>query len=125
MINVKHFMDAVEKEDGQRIWVEPIGCATQFRDWCEIDHVLSHLGPPAALWTWFEEHPDGWDYFRTKYHEHLLSGPYREALQRLACAAVREPVTLLHQSDDPQHNTAVALHELLTELEAYCPRDAE
>jgi uncharacterized protein YeaO (DUF488 family) len=125
MIKVKHFLDPVEQDDGQRIWVEPIGCAREFQEWCRIDHVLSHLGPASVLWAWFEQHPDGWEHFRAQYHEHLLRGPYREPLQRLACAALREPVTLLHQGDDPQHNSAVALHELLSELEAYCPPDAK
>jgi hypothetical protein len=27
----------------------------------------------------------------------------------------------LHQCDDPIHNSAMALYEYLTELEAYCP----
>jgi len=25
MIRIKHFLDAVEKEDGNRLWIEPIG----------------------------------------------------------------------------------------------------
>jgi hypothetical protein len=38
---------------------------------------------------------------------------------------MRENVTLLHQGDDCEHNTATALHEFLSELEAYCPREDE
>ena len=58
--------------------------------------------------------------FRGRYHEWLRKSPYRPALQQLACAAVKENITLLHQSDDAEHNSATALYEFLTELEAYC-----
>jgi uncharacterized protein YeaO (DUF488 family) len=37
----------------------------------------------------------------------------------LATAALQENITLLHQGDDPNHNTATALHEYLSELQAY------
>jgi uncharacterized protein YeaO (DUF488 family) len=33
--------------------------------------------------------------------------------------AQKENITLLHQGDDASHNTATALYEYLSELEAY------
>ena len=126
MIKVKHFLDKVEPDDGSRFWVEPMGLTRDLRDWCKIDHVLPHLGPPKALWDWFEEHAgkDGYEYFRARYHECLSRSPYKSALQQLACVGLRETFTLVHQSDDPEHNTAAALHEFLNELEAWCPPEA-
>ena len=123
MIKVKHFLAAAEPDDGQRIWIEPIGLTSDLRQWCKVDHVMSNLGPPKPLWEWFLEHPDGYEYFRGSYHEVLSKGPYRSALQQLACAAMTEDFTLVYEGDDPQHNTATALHEFLSELEAYCPRE--
>ena len=121
MIKVKHFLDAVESDDGQRLWVEPIGVTRDLREMCQIDHVLSHLGPPKKLWDWYEEHPDAYDCFRGEYHEFLKQGPYNDALMQLAAIAQRETFTLLHQNDDAIHNSAMALYEYLTELEAYVP----
>jgi uncharacterized protein YeaO (DUF488 family) len=121
MIKIKHFLDTVEGDDCQRLWVEPISLARDLREWCSVDHVLCHLGPPRDVWEWFEEHPDGYEYFRARYHEALQRGPYRPALQQLACAGTRENFTLVFQGDDPAHNSATALHEFLNELEAYCP----
>ena len=121
MIKVKHFLEAAEPDDGQRLWVEPIGLTKELVEWCKVDHVLSHLGPPKAVWEWFEEHPDGYDCFRGEYHEALSRGPHKEALKQMACAALRENFTLLHQGTDAQQNTGVALHEFLVELEAWCP----
>jgi len=121
MIKVKHFMDTVESDDGQRLWVEPINVTRDLQEMCQVHHVLTHLGPPVKLWNWYEDHPDAYDCFRGEYHEALKAGPYNEALMQLAAIAQRETFTLLHQGDDPIHNSAMALYEYLTELEAYCP----
>lgn len=123
MIKVKHLLEPVEKEDGERLWVEPIGLTRDLQEWCRIDHVMPHLGPPLKWWKWHGEHPDGYDCFRAQYHEHLSRSQYKLALQKLACASLRENVTLVHGGEDPQYNTASALHEFLSELEAYCPPD--
>jgi len=119
MIKIKHLLDAVESDDGQRLWVEPIGVTADLRQWCSIDHVLSHIGPPIKLWLWFQEHPDGYEYFRAKYHEFLSQENRRQLMMKLAAAALQEDFTLVHQGDDPQHNSATALYEFLTELQAY------
>lgn len=120
MIKIKHFLDTVENDDGKRLWIEPIGVAPEFIEWCSIDHVLSHLGPPKKLWEWYEEHPDGYEAFRGQYHDLLKAGPSRDALQQLARVAARgETFTLLHQCEDPLHNSATALYEFIVELEAY------
>ena len=124
MIKVKHFMDAIEWDDGTRIWVEPMRLTRDLRHLCAVTLVFPHLGPPRELWEWFERHPDGYDYFRGRYHEHLCNSAMLPALRQLARAANHDTFTLLHQSSDPAHNTAVALHEFLSELSAYCPPDA-
>ena len=116
MIKVKHLMDAVEPDDGQRLWVESVGLTKDLRTWCEVHHVLPHLGPAADLTDWFEQHPDGYEHFRGQYHEALNKSPYKAALQNLAKAAGRENYTLLHTGDDVQHNAATAMHEFLSEL---------
>lgn len=121
MIKVKHLLDAVEEDDGQRLWVEPIGLTKDLAEWCKVDHVLKHLGPSKKAWDWFENHPDGWEHFRGQYHDSLGRSQYRQALIMLAGAGQKENFTLLHQGSDPNHNTASALHEFLNELTAYIP----
>ena len=121
MIKVKHFMDAVEKDDGLRMWVEPVGLTKELQQWCKVTHVMPHLGPPRDVSEWFDGHPDDYDVFRGQYHECLSHSHYRPALQRLACAAMRENFTLLHANEDGDHNCAAALRDFISELEAYCP----
>ena len=119
MIKIKHFMDAREEDDGQRLWIEPMSLTKDLQEWCFVDHLLPHLGPPMQLWEWFEEHPDGYDFFRGKYHEHLTEGGLRKPLWQMAKAGLNENFTLLHQGDDASENTATALYEYLTELSAH------
>ena len=83
MIYVKHLLDAVESSDGQRMWVEPIGLTRDLREWCRVDHVLCHLGPPKAVWQVLESHPDAYDFFRARYHEFLAKSQYKPALQKI------------------------------------------
>jgi uncharacterized protein YeaO (DUF488 family) len=123
MINVKHFMDSIEPTDGCRIWVEPIGLTRDLTEWCQITHVLCKVAPPPILCDWLDQHPHGYDYFQAQYHEWLNRSQFKPALQRLACEARHENITLLHQSSDPQQNSATALYEFLIELDAYCSRD--
>jgi uncharacterized protein YeaO (DUF488 family) len=122
MILIKHLLDPVESTDGQRLWVEPIGVTLDLKEWCRVDHLLTHLGPPKRVWDWFQKHPEGYDYFRAKYHEALARGPYKDALVQLVSVAQSENFTLLHQGSDPAHNSATALYEFLSELEARLPR---
>jgi uncharacterized protein YeaO (DUF488 family) len=124
MIRIKHLLDKVETDDGARLWIEPIGLTKDLRAWCEVDHILCHIGPPMGLWQWYDEHPDGYGYFRATYHEWLASCKYKPALQELACAGRKNTFTLVHQGDDTEHNTATALYEFLSELGSYCPPEA-
>ena len=119
MINVKNLFDAPEPTDGLRLSVDAFGLCRDLEEWCRVDHVLNHLGPPVELSDWFEQHPDGYEFFRAKYHEHLAAGPFTPALTELAEAGVSDDFTLLHQGDDPEHNAATALYEYLAELQAY------
>ena len=124
MIKIKHFTEAIEADDGLRIWVEPIGLTRDLQMWCGIDRVLMHLGPPMDLWKWFESHSDGYDFFRGKYHEYLSDCPHKPELMQMAQSSIRENFTLVFQSDNPQENTATALYEFISELSAYCPPES-
>jgi uncharacterized protein YeaO (DUF488 family) len=105
--------------------VEPQNLTRDLREWCEIDHVLPHLGPSMKIWNVLEEHPDAYEFFRAEYHQQLRGSPYRVALQSLAVASRKENFTLIHAAESGDHSSAMALFEYLTELEAYCPPDTD
>lgn len=122
MIKAKHLLERIEADDGPRLWVESIGLTKDLQQWCSVDHVLPHLGPPRDASDCFAAHPDDYETFRGRYHEWLSNSPHRPALQRLACESLKASFTLLHAGDDPEHNCATALREFIAELEAYYPR---
>jgi uncharacterized protein YeaO (DUF488 family) len=119
MLQVKHFMDAIEPADGQRIWVEPFPLTRDLRAWCHVDHMLPQIGPPRPLWLWFQEHPNCYEELRGVYHEYLSTGRLNELLAKLAAAAARFDITLLHQGDDRSQNTATVLYEYLADFSVY------
>ena len=121
MILVKHLLEPTAPDDGRRLSVEPFGLTADLVEWCDVDDVVPQLGPTRELFDWFEAHPDGYDFFRAKYHDALAAGPFRDDLIDLVASARTENFTLLHQGDDPAHNTATALYEFISELEAYVP----
>lgn len=122
MIKAKHFLDRIEADDGPRLWVESVGLTRDLQEWQSVDHILTHIGPPRDLWTWFAARPDDYEEFRGRYHEWLSKSPYRPALQLLAFESLKSNITLLHACDDPAHNCATALREFIAQLEPYCPR---
>ncbi|MGC4033919.1 MAG: DUF488 family protein [Tepidisphaeraceae bacterium] len=119
MFKVKNVFDAIEADDGLRLWVEPIGLTRDLTDWCQVHDAKAGLAPDRLLAAWFDRHPDGYDFFRGRYHESLRAGPHMTELRDLAVLGQRENVTLLHQSANANENAASALHEFLTELQAY------
>jgi uncharacterized protein YeaO (DUF488 family) len=115
---VKHIMDTVEPGDGFRVWIEPVGLTRDFVEWFRITCAIPCIAPPAALCDWFEQHPDGYDYFCAGYHQ-MLTSPSLPWLKELARAACQDNYTLLHQGDSPAENSATALCEFLSNLQAY------
>jgi uncharacterized protein YeaO (DUF488 family) len=124
MILTKHLFDPVEQEDGRRLWIEPLNLTADLRRWCRVNDLVPGLAPRKDVWEWFQEHPDGYEYFRAAYHMDLQYGPAKRLAEELAWAGVRRNFTLLHQGDDPQQNSATALYEFLSELQAYIPPGA-
>jgi uncharacterized protein YeaO (DUF488 family) len=114
MIKVKSVFDPVERDDGLRIWVEPIGLTRDLQQWCDVDYVLPQIGPPLRVWNELRQKPDSYDYFATKYHAFLNQEPRRATLAQLVALSASRDITLLHEGDDPHQNSAVVLFEFLS-----------
>lgn len=122
MIKVKHVLDRIEPDDGLRMWVEPIGLTKDLQQWCRVDHVLPQLGPPKNVSEQFER-CHSYALFREGYHAFLCKSGYVPALERLAREGKRHNFTLLHASDDGEHNCATALRDFINGLEASRPQE--
>ena len=119
MIEIKHLFDTPEPNDGLRLWVGPVGLTRDLTEWCRVNRWLREGSPSPELAQWFDEHPDGWEYFRAMHHEALGSGPSTRILHALSRQGINEPITLLHAETNPAENAAVSLYEYLVQLQAY------
>lgn len=113
MIKVKSIFDPVEADDGVRIRVEPIGLTRDLQQWCDVDYVLSELGPPLWIWNQLRAHPDHYGSFNVVYESFLSQEPRRDGVARLAVLSTIRQITLLHEGDDPELNSATALCEFV------------
>jgi uncharacterized protein YeaO (DUF488 family) len=121
MILIEHLMDPAEPTDGTRLWIEPIPLTLDLRRWCRVDGEVPALAPERHVWQWLQSHPDGYEYFRAVYHSYLERNAMKTLALELAFAGMHINFTLPHQGDDPAQNSATALYEFLSELQAYSP----
>lgn len=120
MIKVKNLFDAVEPDDGVRLFLEPSGLTRDLREWCVVHHVLGNVAPPGRLAEYLEPAPaDRYDAFRGQYHEWLSESQFLPALDELARATRDENYTLLHTGEDPEHNVAGAFADFLAERQGW------
>ena len=102
MINDQALHRAREEDRRKPTALDPAGEPDQgLAGWRFVDHLPPHLGPPTELWEWFEEHPDGYEFFRGKYHEYLNPADCDARFGRWPRAGLNENFTLLHQGDTP------------------------
>jgi uncharacterized protein YeaO (DUF488 family) len=116
MIKVKHLLDPIESDDGERIWIEPIGLTRDLFEMCAIDAVMSHLGPSQEIADELEAHPHRYDYFFAEYQHQLYNGSYLLELKDLARIGRWRNITLIHHGSNPAENSAVALRDFLLQV---------
>ena len=82
-----------------------------------LDLWLRDIGPSDQLRKWFSHDPKRWNEFRRRYRAELHKSPSQvAAVQELARLARRGRVTLLYGARDQEHNEAVVLLEVLSDL---------
>jgi uncharacterized protein YeaO (DUF488 family) len=79
-----------------------------------IDEWAKDLAPSTRLRKWFGHDPGRWEDFRKRYREELASK--RNRLRALLNAAGRRPLTLVYGAKDEEHNQAVVLRAILSQM---------
>ncbi len=110
---IKRAYDPPSKHDGIRVLVDRLWPRGLSKAHASIDLWLKDIAPSVALRRWFKEQPERWSEFVRRYSAELDAKP--ASIAALIGAARHGRVTLLFGARDTRRNSAVALHEYLTE----------
>jgi uncharacterized protein YeaO (DUF488 family) len=115
-IQVKRVYEPPSKDDGVRVLVDRLWPRGLTKTRAAVDLWLKDIGPSLALRKWFNRDPSRWAEFKRRYAEELDALRERSvAVAAITGAAQSGKITLLFGARDEQHNTAVALHQYLTQ----------
>ncbi|MFP4615980.1 MAG: DUF488 domain-containing protein [Thiohalorhabdus sp.] len=112
-IRLKRIYEDAEPRDGQRILVERMWPRGMRKEDARLDLWLKEVAPSPELRKWFGHDPEKWPEFKRRYRDELAQRP--NLLEDLRGRARSGPVTLLYAARDREHNSAVALREILEE----------
>jgi uncharacterized protein YeaO (DUF488 family) len=117
-VRMRRVYEPPAPDDGYRVLIDGLWPRGVRKAEARLDAWARELAVSPALRRWFGHDPARWAEFRARYRRELLAPERRAALEALAQRARAGTVTLVYGARDPQHNNAVVLAELLTELAA-------
>lgn len=120
-IRIQRAYEDPDKNDGYRVLVDRIWPRGRSKDELALDGWQKELAPSTELRKWFGHDPQRWKEFQKRYRSELRSDEQQTRLADLLAAAGKKDITLVYGARDTEHNQAVVLCEVLTELQ----RDAE
>jgi uncharacterized protein YeaO (DUF488 family) len=100
--------------DGRRFLVDRLWPRGKTKASLELDAWIKDAAPSTELRKWFAHDPAKWPEFQERYRQELASHLY--VLTPMRDAAIAGPITLVYGAKDEQHNEAVVLKEVLTNL---------
>lgn len=106
-LKLKRIHQAIEKEDGFRIFIESFWPKDLAKDTQTFDLWLKDIAPSEALLEWFEHHPRRWKEFNSRYGKELMT---KYTLLNLILKEIQhQPVTLIHCAQNLKRHHAIAL----------------
>jgi uncharacterized protein YeaO (DUF488 family) len=111
MIKLKRAYETASRDDGLRILVERLWPRGVSKQKARIDLWLKTLAPSADLRRWYGHDPARWPQFHKRYRAELKS--HADVLALLRHVTEAQMVTFVYAASDEEHNSAVALKEVL------------
>jgi uncharacterized protein YeaO (DUF488 family) len=115
-LTVKYARDPASADDGRRILIDRLWPRGVSRERAQLSEWRQDLAPSTELRRWFRHDPARWEEFRRRYRRELEERGQLESLRELRRQARGERITLVFGAGDREHNDAVALLELASEL---------
>jgi|SRR5690606_14820814 len=113
-IKIKRIYEDASSGDGYRILVDRIWPRGVSKEEAKLDDWKKEIGPSNELRKWFGHVPDKFDEFAKRYTKELEAK--KEDLIGIRKLAKDRTVTLLYGAKDTEHNQAVVLQKLLTDI---------
>ncbi|HEY7245120.1 MAG TPA: DUF488 family protein [Xanthobacteraceae bacterium] len=113
-ILIKRAYEDPAPQDGYRVLVDRVWPRGRTKNALSIDEWAKSLAPSTRLRQWFGHDPRRWKDFQKRYREEL-SGE-RDRLRELLRSAGRRPLTLVYGAKDEEHNQAVVLRSILSQM---------
>jgi uncharacterized protein YeaO (DUF488 family) len=119
-VRVKHASDPASVDDGKRILIDRTWPRGLSQEAGAIDEWIKQIAPSPKLAKWFGLNTTRWAEFCDRYSSEI----HIERLDELRAFAEQGPITLVYAAKDPQHNTAVALRDLILHVHTAISSDA-
>jgi uncharacterized protein YeaO (DUF488 family) len=117
-ISIKRAYEDASPQDGYRVLVDRIWPRGRTKEDLALGHWEKELAPSNDLRKWFGHDPHKWKSFQERYRQELATQEKQALLQQLLSNAGDKPITLVYGAKDEEHNQAVVLQEILTQLKA-------
>lgn len=117
-ISIRRAYEDADEKDGYRVLVDRVWPRGRTKETLALDEWARDLAPSNELRKWFGHDPKKWEPFQQRYRNELDSEELQSQMQRILGDAKGKPITLVYGAKDEQHNQAVVLQQVLTELSA-------
>ncbi|MGH8830982.1 MAG: DUF488 domain-containing protein [Polaromonas sp.] len=110
---MKRAREGASVDDGMRVLVDRLWPRGLAREQLVMDLWLKDVAPSSTLRRWYGHDPSRWAAFTQKYRAELAQRG--DLLHLLDDLRRRGRLTLLYDANDPLHNNAIVLREVLIE----------
>ena len=115
-ILIKRAYENATPEDGYRVLVDRIRPRGLSKATLELDQWERDLATGTELRKWFGHDPKRWDAFQQRYRSELESEEMQERMRHLLGEADGRTITLVYGAKDEEHNQAIVLQSVLSNL---------
>jgi uncharacterized protein YeaO (DUF488 family) len=115
-ILIKRAYDDPNPNDGYRVLVDRVWPRGRTKEVLALDEWAKTVAPSVKLRKWFGHDPKRWQTFQERYREELAAPEQRKQLLSLLNSAGERPLTLVYGAKDDEHNQAVVLRDLTSQM---------
>ncbi len=115
-ITIRRAYEEPASADGYRVLVDRLWPRGRSKGTLKLDQWAPELAPSDELRKWFGHDPQRWEIFAQRYRTELAAADKLQQMHLLLTNAAEQAITLVYGAKDEQHNQAVVLCQVLSQL---------